>query len=168
MQQALMIAGIAAGALAQLFMPGWPIFAGIKPPVLVAFVLYYAMRRARRGTWVALCWAALLQDGLDLGSFGPAMLAFPAIGLLAQRIRAEIFVDGLVTQMVMGALGAMVATFFAAIFYALNGQRPFLLDDTFLRIAGSGLLGMATLPAVSVIMNRLEQALPKKRGYGWQ
>jgi hypothetical protein len=37
-----------------------------------------------------------------------------------------------------------------------------------LRMAGSGLLGMAALPLVSWAMNKLESALPKRRGYGWQ
>ena len=118
--------------------------------------------------WIGVFFAAVLQDGLDLGRFGPALLAFPIIGWLAHRVRLEIFVDGLVTQMVFGALGAMLATLIAALVYTLTGQRPFHFGNTLLRILGSGLMGMATLPLVAYPMRWLESMLPKRRGYGWQ
>jgi hypothetical protein len=43
MNRILLFGGIAVGALVQLFLPAWPIFGGIKPPVLAAFALYYAL-----------------------------------------------------------------------------------------------------------------------------
>jgi len=168
MARMLMLGGITAGALLQLFLPAWPFFGGMKPPVLAAFALYYALRCAPRDMWIGVFLAALLQDGLDMGRFGPALLAFPIIGWLAHRVRLEIFVDGLVTQMVFGALGAMVATLVATLVYALTGQRPIHFGGTLLRVFGSGLLGMVALPLVSYTMGRLEAALPKRRGYGWQ
>jgi rod shape-determining protein MreD len=163
-----MFGGIAAGALFQLYLPAWPMFGGIKPPVLAAFALYYALHRSQRGMWIAVFWAALLNDGLDLGTFGPALLSFPLIGILAHRVRLEIFVDGAVTQMIFGALGAMLVMFVTILVYAGTGQRPFHFGYALLRILGSGLLGLATLPLVSLAMNKLEDALPKRRGYGWQ
>ncbi len=168
MARMLMLCGIAAGALLQLFLPAWPLFGGMKPPVLAAFAIYYALRCTPRDMWIGVFFAALLQDGLDLGRFGPALLAFPIIGWLAHRVRLEIFVDGLVTQMVFGALGAMVATLVAVLVYAVTGQRPFHFGGTLLRIFGSGLMGMATLPLVARTMGWLETLLPKRRGYGWQ
>ena len=168
MKRTIMVGGIFIGALVQLFLPPWSVFGGAKPPVLAAFVLYYALRLSWRDMWVALFWAALLHDGLDLGPFGPALLAFPIIGLLAHRIRSEIFVDGAVTHMIVGALGAMIVTFATLLIYAVSGQRPFHLGHALLRLVGSGVLGMVTLPLVSLTMNKLEAVLPKRRGYGWQ
>lgn len=168
MKRVLMFGGITLGALIQLFLPAWPLFGGIKPPVLAAFALYYALHRSPRGMWIAVFWAALLHDGLDLGGFGPALIGFPVIGVLAHRVRLEIFVDGLVTQMIFGALGAMLVTLITILLYAVTGQRPFLFGYTLLRIVGSGLLGMATLPLVALTMNKLESSLPQRRGYGWQ
>jgi len=167
-KRVLMFGGIVVGALVQLFLPAWPIFGGIKPPVLAAFALYYALHRSPRGMWIAVFWAALLHDGLDLGGFGPALIAFPIIGTLAHRVRLEIFVDGAVTQMIFGALGGMLAMLVTIVIYTASGQRPFHLGFAFLRIVGSGVLGMATLPLVSLAMNKLESILPKRRGYGWQ
>ncbi len=168
MARILMLGGIALGAMVQLFLPAWPVFGGIKPPVLAAFALYYALHRSPRGMWIAVFWAALLNDGLDLGGFGPALIAFPIIGTLAHRVRLEIFVDSAVAQMAFGALGAMVAMLIATVVYTATGQRPFDFSYTLLRLVGAGLLGMATLPLVSLSMNKLEAALPKRRGYGWQ
>ena len=70
--------------------------------------------------------------------------------------------------MAFGALGAMVAMLVATVVYTATGQRPFDFGYTLLRLLGAGLLGMATLPLVSLSMNKLEAALPKRRGYGWQ
>ncbi|MEN7973644.1 MAG: hypothetical protein ABFR47_07395 [Verrucomicrobiota bacterium] len=168
MPQVLMMGGIFIGALIQLFLPPWSIFGGAKPPVLMAFALYYALRRSSRGMWMAVFWAALLHDGLALGPFGPALFGFPFISILAHRIRSEIFVDGLVTQMVLGAAGAMMVTLATLFIYVATGQRPFHFGHALLRLIGSGLLGMATLPLVSLTMSKLEAALPKRRGYGWQ
>ena len=168
MGRILLFGGIAVGALAQLFLPAWPVFGGIKPPVLAAFALYYALHRSPRGMWIAVFWAALLHDGLDLGGFGPSLVGFPLIGVLAHRVRLEIFVDGLVTQMMVGALGAMLAMLIAILIYTVTGQRPFHFGYALLRIIGSGLLGLIVLPLVSWLMKKLEAAIPKRRGYGWQ
>lgn len=168
MRYVIMLAGIAIGALVQLFLPAWPFFGGIKPPVLAALVLYYSLNRAPRDMWLAVFWAAVLHDGLDLGAFGPALLAFPVIGFLAHRIRFEIFVDGVVTQFIVGALGAVLAMLVMVLVYAITGQRPFHFGYTMLRLIGSGLLGMVTLPLVSFGVNKFEAALPKRRGCGWQ
>ena len=168
MNRVLMLGGIATGALLQQLLPGWSLFGGMKPPILATFALYYAMRCAPRDMWLGVFFAALLQDGLDMGRFGPALLAFPTLGWLAHRVRLEIFVDGLITQMVFGALGAMVATLIASLVFALTGQRPLHLGGILLRIFGSGLLGLISLPLISYTMSRLEATLPKRRGYGWQ
>ncbi len=168
MARILLFGGIFMGALVQLFLPTLPVLGGIKPPVLAAFALYYALHRSPRGMWIAVFWAALLHDGLDLGGFGPALVGFPLIGILAHRVRLEIFVDGLVTQMIVGALGAMLAMFVAILLYTITGQRPFHFGYALLRMVGSGLLGLVVLPLVSWTMKKLEAAIPKRRGYGWQ
>ena len=168
MQHAIMIVGIAVGALFQLFLPVWPFFGGIKPPVLAALVLYYSLNRSSRDMWTAVFCAALLHDGLDLGTFGPALISFPVIGYLAHRVRCEIFVDGIVTQVIVGGLGAMLAMSVTILVYAVNGQRPVQFGDAMLRIFGSCILGMTTLPVVAYSIGKVVAALPKRKGYGWQ
>ncbi len=164
----LMIALLIAGALLQQFLLPWPLLGGVKPPILAALVLHYALRREPREMGLAIIVAAVLHDGLELAMFGPALLAFPVIGILAQRIRNEVFSDGLVFQLFFGAAVGAFTTLAALFIYSATGQRPFHFGFSMLRLIGSALLGMATLPFVSYSINKLEAALPKRRGYGWQ
>ncbi|WP_372806243.1 rod shape-determining protein MreD [Pontiella sp.] len=164
----LMILLLALAALLQQVLPAWPLFGGMKPPILAAMVLYYALRRDNREMWIVVFVAAVLQDGLNLGSFGPALLAFPAIGIVANKVRNEVFADGLVSQLVFGAAAGLFTTFSALLIYGITGQRPVQFGESLMRLGGSFWLGMATLPLVSLSINKLEAALPKRKGYGWQ
>ena len=167
-RRALMLLTLVAGALLQQLLPAWPVFGGIKPPVLAALALHYALRRNNRDMWLAVFAAALLHDGLEPGTFGPGLLAFPLIGMLANRIRNEVFADGLVSQLAFGAAMGVFATFAALLIYAATGQRPFHFGQAALRLFGSFWLGMATLPLATYAIHSLESAIPKRRRYGWQ
>lgn len=164
----LMLCIIGLGALLQMLFPPLPLFGNMKPPVLASLVLYYALRRNTRDMWTAVMVAALMQDGLEPGSFGPALLAFPTIGLLAHRIRNEIFADGIVAQIFFGALIAVFCTFIALLIFTASGQRPFYFGLALHRLFGSFMLGIFTLPLVSRAVSRLEALVPKRRNYGWQ
>lgn len=164
----LMLLIIGIGALLQQFLPAWPLFGGMKPPILAALVLHYALRTDTRDMWLAVITAALMQDGLDLGSFGPALLAFPIIGMGAHHIRSEIFADGVVTQLFLGAVIGLFFTFITLLIFTASGQRPFHFGQAMVRLIGSFVLGMITLPLLSPAILRLEALIPKRRSYGWQ
>lgn len=164
----LMLLIIGLGALLQQVLPGAHIFGGIKPPILAAMVLHYALRRDNRDMWLAVFTAALMQDGLELGSFGPALLAFPIIGIIANRIRTEVFSDGLVSQLFFGALISVFFTFITLLIFTASGQRPFYFGQAVIRLLGAFCLGTITLPLVSHSIIRLEALIPKRRSYGWQ
>ena len=159
---------IVLGAVIQQLLPGLPALGGMKPPVLAAMALHHALRKGRPDLWMAVGLAAVLQDGLDLGTFGPALLAFPVVAQAAYRIRNEIFIDGLVTQLVLGAVLGLFTTSIALLIYSITGQRTVPPGLAFLRLFGSMLLGMATVPVVSRSINGLESLIPRPRGYGWQ
>jgi hypothetical protein len=159
---------IAFGALLQQLLPGWPLCGGIKPPIVAAIALHYALRLDTKEMWLAILFAAILQDGLDLGSFGPALLSFPAVGLMAYRIRNEIFADGMVSQIVLGALLGAFTALTTLLIYSATGQRDVPLLQALMRLIGSTGLGMAALPAVSRSITRIEASLPRRKGYGWQ
>lgn len=168
MKKMLTICAILIGALLQQLLPGWSLLGGIKPPILAALVVYYALRREKQEMWLTILLIALLYDGLEIGTFGPALLAFPIIAVVANRVRNEVFSDGLVTQMIFGVFASFCITFSALLIYTASGQRPFNFGLSLLRLFGSIWLGMATLPLVSWAISWLENALPKRREYGWQ
>ncbi len=163
-----MLAIIIFGAVVQQLVAGPAVLGGLKPPILAAMALHHALRKGKPDFWIAVVFAALLQDGLELGSFGPALLSFPVMGYAAYRIRNEIFFDGLVTQLVLGAAMGLFTTFTAVLVYSVTGQRALPPGMALLRLLGSTLLGMATLPIVSRSINWLESLIPKPREYGWQ
>ena len=163
-----MLLTIAFGALLQQLLPGSPLCGGIKPPIVAAIALHYALRSEKKEMWLAVLFAALLQDGLDLGSFGPALLSFPAIGLVAYRIRNEIFADGLVSQIVLGALLGLFTAVVALTVYSATGQRETHPLLGMVRLISSTGLGMVTLPLASRTISWIEASLPKRKGYGWQ
>ena len=132
----LMLLTIALGALLQQTLPVWPLFGGMKPPILAAIALHYALRRDNRDMWLALIVAALLRDGLDLGTFGPGLIAFPIIGIVAQRIRNEVFSDGLISQLVFGAALGLFTALITLLIYAVSGQRPLHPGMVFMRLSG--------------------------------
>lgn len=164
----VMLLTLFLGALLQQLLPAWSIFGGMKPPILAALCLHYALRRSKKDMWIAVLVAAILHDGLNLGTFGPALLAFPIIGIAAHHIRNEVFSDGLFTQLFFGAAVGFFTTFITLLLYTVSGQRPFSMGTALLRLTGSLLLGMMILPLLSRAIIRFEEALPKRRGYGWQ
>lgn len=168
MHRTRMLLTIALGALLQQLLPGWPLCGGIKPPIVASIALYYALRSDKKEMWLAILFAAILQDGLDLGTFGPALLSFPMVGLAAYRIRNEIFADGLVTQLVLGALLGFFTTLVTLLVYSATGQRDVPPLTVFVRLISSIGLGMAALPLVSRSLTWIEASLPKRKGYGWQ
>ena len=168
MRRTFMLLTLALGALLQQVLPGSSLCGGIKPPIVAAIALHYALRSEKKEMWLAILFAAILQDGLDLGSFGPSLLSFPAIGLVAYRIRNEIFADGLVTQLVLGALAGLFTTVVALMVYSATGQREAHPLIAIVRLISSTGLGAFTLPLASRTITQIETSLPKRKGYGWQ
>ena len=164
----LLLLTLGFGALLQQSLPGWALFGGMKPPILAAMVLHYALRLGKRDMWMVVIIAALMQDGLELGSFGPALLAFPIIGLLANRVRSEVFSDGVVSQLIFGAVIGLFFTLITLLVFTTSGQRPFHFGQALMRLTGSLFLGLITLPLVSQSIIRLEGLIPKRRTYRWQ
>ena len=167
-RRSLMLILIAIGALFQQLMPGIAMLGGMKPPILGAMALYHAFHKGTPDLWIAVFFAALLQDGLSCGSFGPALLAFPAIAQGAYRVRNELFVDGMVTQLFTGAVMGLFTAFVTIIFHSIVGQLMLPAGLIFIRLFGSLLLGMLTLPAISFLIHRIEAAIPTRREHGWQ
>jgi len=155
------------GALIQLELPPITFLGGMKPPVVMALVIYYAMHVSAKELKVAVCWAALLYEGLEFGTIGPGILTFALLAWAVYRVRFEIFVDGLGTQGLFGVLGGIVLVLIAAILYGLTHQRPFQLGLLFRQLFGAGVLGMITLPLVCFLVHHFEALFPEKRGGGW-
>lgn len=162
-RRALMLFLILLGALLQQLLPGISLLGGMKPPILGAMALFHALHKGTPDLWIAVFFAALLQDGLSGGSFGPALLSFPALSLLIYRVRSEIFTDSLVTQMVVGALMGFCTAFAIGVFHSALGQLSVEPRLVFIRLFGALLLGLVTQPVVARVLLRMEALIPKWR-----
>jgi cell shape-determining protein MreD len=155
------------GALIQLQVPPWPQLGGMKPPILMALVIYYAMHASAGEVKAAVCWAALLYEGLEFGGIGPGILTFALLAWGVYRVRFEIFVDGMGTQGLFGLIGGIVLVLVAMILYGLTRQRPVQMGLLFRQFLGAGVLGMITLPLVCFFVKHLEALFPEKRRGAW-
>jgi rod shape-determining protein MreD len=163
----LFVAGFFVAMLVQLYLPSWAIFGNIKPPVLLSLVLYHALNGSVRTTFWAVGLAVLFQDSLDLGGFGPALLGFPLVAVLAHRVQEQIFLDHLLTQMIFGALAALVAMAVSILVYTLTGQRAFSFSQTLLRLVGSFFLGLGTFPILMWCTHLLTNTQRYRRSRRW-
>lgn len=164
MRRAVMLIIFLAGALLQSLLPEWPLFGGLRPPVVIALVIYYAFRVERRDMWLAVFWGALLYDSLEPGAFGPALLSFPLVGLAVHKVRNEVFADGIVTLLLFGMLGAGFVMLVTVIVYAVTGERPVSAG----RVFGALVLGMVTMPVVNAVVRYAESGIPKRREIRWK
>jgi hypothetical protein len=164
----ILFVALLAGTLTQALLPEWRLLGNAKPPVLASIVLYYALRSDTREMWKVIILAAVLHDGLDLGRSGFAIIAFPVLGLFAQKVRFEVFPDEWITQMILGAFGGLIYTLIAGIVLSGSGQRPLAPGSHALRLIGSFLAGLITMPLVSRLLMKAEAGLPRRREIRWK
>ena len=163
----LFVGGFFVAMLIQLYLPSWGIFGNIKPPVLLSLVLYYALNGSVRTTFWAVGLAVLFQDSLDLGGFGPALLGFPLVAVLAHRLQEQIFLDHLITQMIFGALAALVAMAVAILVYTITGERLFSFGQALSRLFVSLFLGLSTFPLLMWCTHLLSNTQHYRRSRRW-
>ncbi len=155
----LMVLSLLLGTLLQAHLPGISLLGGIRWPVLLGIVLYYALNH--RGVAGVLCalGAGLLMDCLSFVPIGYSVLFFCLTAWLADRCRQWVLPDAVVTSMFFGGLSNLLYAIFLYILLLRNGSHHGLLLTGLLRILGSGLLGVLTVPLVSLLLTRLHKDL---------
>ena len=154
-------------ALLQLLLPPFSALGGMKPPLLLALLLHYALNAPERQVRFAVLWAVLFQDMLSCGGPGPGLLSFPLLAWGAYRLRFEIFADHPGTLALLGGCSAVLLTLAAALVYGLTGQRPVSFLLLAIRVPGSLLQGAVTLPLVSLLATRMEEFIARRWRTGW-
>ena len=155
---ALMTLQMLAAGMLQSLWPAVHALGSAKIPFLLAVVLYYA---TRHGPWSVLCAALLagiMQDSLSQIPMGYSALCFVMLGLLVWRIRDFIFRESLLAAVVLG--GASGAAASAALLQMLildGGYAPPPWPTVVLKIAGSGVLGIAVTPLVWSAARRMDR-----------
>lgn len=148
MNLVVMLFALICGAVLQAVTPAWPLFGQAKAPILLAFVLYYALARTRGQLLQAAILAGILQDGLGMIPFGYSSFAFCMAGLAVSRFKDVVFVYQYVTHVLFGALSAFGVTLMMYILLASTNQLSLVGGSMALKLAGSFVLGGVLTPIV--------------------
>ncbi len=147
------------GGVVQAVAPSAAWLGEVRPPVLAALVVYYALSRDRAVVlWVAVL-AGLVQDALGPVPLGTSSFGFGVAGLLVHRFRGEVFVWSGLTHAVMGALTAGGVTLATGVLLRATGQIALPAARILHKGTAALLLGAMTAPIVCRLAERQERML---------
>ena len=155
----LMILLLVTGATVQTLLPAYAILGQVKIPVMLAFVIYYALNQNRSTMLIAALLAGVLQDALSLSPLGYSSTIFIFVGWIISCYRGLVTADSFMTPIVFGAISGITATLMQALLLAhseiINFQPLWIL----LRMLGSGFLGALITPVVFMLAKALDRAV---------
>lgn len=155
----VMLLTLLAAAVLQHTVPGAPLFAQAKLPLVLGVVLYYALNRTPALMLAAATVGGLLGDSLEAMPVGVSAAVLILLGLAAWSGRDHVFRARLLTHAVFGLLGGAglalgVGGLLMVGHESLRGQAwPGLL----LKAAGTGLGGLVTAPLVFAVLDRFDR-----------
>ncbi len=146
-------------AIVQSLLPSFICLGQSRPPLLLAVVLYYALRREDDITLVAGLQAGFFQDILDKGPLGYSALIFCIIGWTAGRFRRVVVVESLITQVFFGFIAGGVVVLGGYLMLRgteFTGCRP---SWVLVKMFGVSILSMICTPVVFLMISKLDRLL---------
>lgn len=157
MKWLIMLVALTVAAVGQSAWPALAWLGGVKAPLLLSVVLYYALTR-ETGTMLAAGFlAGLLQDALSPVPLGYSSFCFCLAGWLVGRLRDLVVSDSVITQLVFGAAAAAATTLVMA---GLLMRESFLVCSVWrlvLRLLGATVLGVVAAPLVFGAVGALDR-----------
>ena len=144
----------------QQMLPGWPLFNNLKPSVVLALLVHLAFRLPAKDTWLFTFISALTYDSLEPGPYGPALFSFPAITLIILKFRNDLFRNGIITQIICGAISGIITVSITSVLYLITNARP--VNSIFSLIICSAIIGATVQPLFSQII--MKSRLISERG----
>jgi rod shape-determining protein MreD len=155
----VMILVVPGAALLQSFLPGWPLLAHARFPVLLAVTLYYALNYKPWVAMIAAFWAGLIQDSLSFVPLGYSSMLFCMVGLIAGRYRKKVLSDAVITAIFFGGIATLGVTLLLYLLLKINNLVACSGTTAALRIFSSGILGLVTAPAVFLVLTVVHRGL---------
>jgi rod shape-determining protein MreD len=150
-------------AVLQLTVPGIPILAGSKPPLLLAVVVYYAAT----GSLTTACWvsvaAGVIHDALSPVPIGYSVLVFGLIGLMTGELRRVVDMDQWVSRWIMGFVAGAMATLILGISLMKHDLVACSGVQVTAKALGSGVLGGMVISLVYLVAGSLRQLTGVRR-----
>ena len=152
MMALIMSMALLGAAVLQSVLPSYAFMGQVRPPLLLAVVLYYALHYdVLPAMWAALL-AGFLHDALGGVPMGYTVVAFGLLGLMAGRCREFISRDNLVPHSLIGAAASFVVTLAMFIVLRMRGDIACHLSWALLKAFWAAILGMWCVPLVCVIL----------------
>jgi rod shape-determining protein MreD len=155
----LLVLSVICATMTQALLPAPPWLGSARFPVLLGLALYYALNHK---PWIALVvafMAGILQDGLSLVPLGYSALLFCVVATIVGRYRRLVLSEAIVTAAFFGGVCSLGVTVLLYLFLKMNGAVACTGGVGLLRIVGSALLGLVTVPVVFVVMTVLHRSL---------
>ncbi len=145
-------------ALLQSILPAVSWLASVKPPFLMAVVLFYALIH-RRGAFVTVAiLAGVVQDSLSLIPAGFSAICFLALGLAIFEGRGILLRDSALTVAALGAvMGGLTTLGLYVLLRFSSGMAAVPVAWLGLKICGSALLGALAAPLVWLLAGSIER-----------
>jgi len=153
----IMMFMLIAGAMIQTVIPACGWLGGVKIPVLLSVVLYYALTRNFVVTLAAAFFAGFLHDVLSLMPLGHSVFCFCAAGWLAGYFKNLVLTDSLFTTIIFGGIANSVITLVFCMMLLQDGAIFCSWGRIALKTAGSLLLGMIFTPVIFSLAGRLDK-----------
>ncbi len=103
--------------------------------------------------------AGMLQDGLGFVPLGYSAILFCVVALVAAKYRQLVLSDSAITALFFGGIASFMVSFALYLLLRTGGYVSCSVTTALVRIIGSGLLGIITVPVVFICMKHLYRAL---------
>jgi rod shape-determining protein MreD len=151
------------GASIQTLLPPWAFLGSPEWPVLTGLLITIALHTDRSRLIYASLLSGLLYDVFSPAPVGTAMPFFLLLGTGLYALKDEVFSDQIVSYIVLGLLVVLLKTaYFSLVFFA-SGLRPLSPALLAVRLGGSLLVGILTVPLVYLAVSAFRHASPKHR-----
>jgi len=148
---------LVAGVL-QSLTPAAAWLASAKTPFLLGVTVYYAFTHGRGATVAAAVLAGVIQDSLSLIPVGYSAFCFAGFAFVLHHWRGVMFRDSAFTVAVVGAaLGALMTLVLYVMLLLGTEMAGVPVWWLILKMAGSGLLGLAAAPLVWAVAGLIER-----------
>ena len=144
----IMLCFLIGGAVIQTVVPSSAFIGGAKLPVLLSFVLYYALTRSVVSTMIAAFLAGFLHDVLSQIPLGHSVFCFCIAGWLAGYFRNMVLSDSIFTTLIFGGIANAITTVFFFLMLVQEDLIKYSYGMIALKIFGALLLGMICTPIV--------------------
>jgi rod shape-determining protein MreD len=145
--------------LIQVQSPTWVLLGGMKCPLILACVLYYALVHDRPLFMASALVGGLLHDGMSATPLGYSSILFVCMGWVASLFRRRLVIEAAMTSIVLTMILNVLFTLGLWSILSLTTMIHITWFMVLLKLLGAAVLGAVTGPIVCAALGSLEHSL---------